>query len=102
MLKKIKLIILSRIKKPKISKLVEYRREVCKNCEYNTLNLEHIPPIKLIIKKLSDFYSWITGNSDVDVLGNCGKCGCSIFYKTRDEDECPEDKWVSIYIPNKK
>lgn len=99
-------IILSRLKKPKPSKLVEYKRAICKNCEYNTLNLECIPPIKLTIKKLSDLYSWITGNSKVDVLGNCAACEvCSIYYKSRDEDECPHpdgDKWKSIYIQNKK
>lgn len=103
-MKKIKTIILSRIKKTKTSALVEYKRSICKKCEYNTLNLESVPPLKLIIKKLSDFYSWITGNADVDVLGNCSACEmCSIYYKSRDEQECPHptgDKWKSIYIPN--
>lgn len=101
LLSKIRIILLSRIKKPKTSGLVEYRRAMCKICEYNTLNLESVPPMKLLIKKLSDFYSWITGNSDVDVLGNCSACEmCSVYYKSRDEDHCPKDKWESIYIPN--
>ena len=106
LLKKIRIIISSRLKKTKTSGLVEYRREICKICEYNTLNLEYISPIKLVIKALSDFYSWITGNSEVDVLGNCSACEmCSIYYKSRDEEECSHpdgDKWKSIYIPNKK
>lgn len=104
MLKLIQTIVLSRLKKPKTTALVEYKREICKKCEYNTLNLEYIPPFKRFIKKLSDFYSWITGNSEVDVLGNCTACAvCSLYYKTRDEDECPHpegDKWKSIYIKN--
>lgn len=103
LLKLIRTIILSRIKKTKPSELVEYKREICKTCEYNTLNLESIPPLKLILKKLSDFYSWITGKAEVDVLGNCSVCGCSVYYKTVDEDICPhpkKDLWEKIYIPN--
>lgn len=79
---------------------MEYKREICKTCEYNTLNLESIPPLKLILKKLSDFYSLITGNSEVDVLGNCSVCGCSVYYKSDSEEECPKNKWEKIYIPN--
>jgi hypothetical protein len=104
LLKLIRTITLSRIKKTKPSELVEYKREICKTCEYNTLNLESIPPLKLILKKLSDFYSWMTGNAEVDVLGSCSACeSCSIYYKTVDEDICPHpegDKWKSIYSPN--
>lgn len=103
LLKTIRIVAQSRLKKTKTSALVEYRREICKQCEYNTLNLERIPLKKRIIKKASDFYSWITGNAEVDVLGNCTFCeSCSIFYKSRDEDECPDGRWQSIYIPNKK
>lgn len=104
LLKTIRTIAHSRVKKTKTNALVEYRREICKNCEYNSLNLKYIPLLKQMIKKLSDFYSWITGNAEVDVLGNCTAClSCSIYYLSRDEDEChdPEkDRWKSVYIPN--
>ena len=95
-------IILSRIKKPKTTEEVEFKRKQCKDCEYNMLNIEKLPLRKRLIKALSDFYSWITFNSKVDVLGNCSACElCSIYYKTLEENEyCPKDKWKSIYIPN--
>ena len=100
----IKKIILSRLKKTKEEEFVKQRREICRVCEYNSLNREKIPLNKLILKKLSDFYSLITGNLEVDVLGNCTACeSCSIYYKSLDEEHCPhpnEDKWVSIFIPN--
>jgi hypothetical protein len=38
-------------------------------------------------------------------LGQCGheECGCNIYFKTRTKEEtCPDNKWRSIYIPNKK
>lgn len=104
LLKKIRIIILSRIKKTKTNNLVEQKRDICKYCEYNTINIEKIPLNKLILKRLSDFYSFVTGNSDVDVLGNCVACEtCSVYYKSRDEEDCPHpdgDKWKSVYIPN--
>jgi len=101
LLKTIRIVAQSRLKKTKTSALVEYRREICKQCEYNTLNLERIPLRKRIIKKLSDFYSLITGNAEVDVLGNCSVCLCSLYYKSlEDEEECPDGRWQSIYIPN--
>lgn len=102
----IKKIILSRFKKTTEEEFVKQRREICRVCEYNSLNREKIPLNKLILKKLSDFYSLITGNLEVDVLGNCTACeSCSIYYLTIDSDEChnkKENRWKSIYIPNKK
>jgi len=93
-------IILSRIKKTKTDEEVEFKRKQCKTCEYNTLNIEKLPLNKRLIKMLSDFYSWITFNKKVDVLGSCSICGCSVYYKTVDEEHCPKDKWKSIYLQN--
>lgn len=97
MLKKIKIILLSRLKKPKENKEVLRKRSICKGCEFNSLNMEKLPFKKLIVKKLSDFYSFIAGKSEEDNLGNCEACeSCSLFYKTIYEDHCPhpkEDKW---------
>ena len=90
-------IILSRIKKPKEDKEVLRKRSICKNCEFNSLNMEKIPFNKLFLKKLSDFYSFIAGKKDEDTLGSCLACeSCSLFYKTIYEDNCPHptgDKW---------
>jgi len=97
-------IIISRWKKHQENILVEKKREVCSKCEYNSLNVEFIPKRKSLLIKLSAFYSFICGKSDLDILGNCLACeSCSVYYKTEDEEHCPHptgDKWKSIYIPN--
>lgn len=97
MLNKLKTIIFSRIKKPKEDEEVIRKRSICKKCEYNSINVEKIPFNKLILKKLSDFYSLIAGKKDEDSLGNCTACSsCSIFYKTLYEYHCPHpkgDRW---------
>jgi hypothetical protein len=90
-------ILQSRFKKTNESDDVERKRAICKKCEYNSLNLQKIEFKKRALIKLSDFYSWITGNKKKDNLGNCTSCdSCSILYKTVDEQYCPhptEDKW---------
>lgn len=87
-------IILSRFKKTKESKEIERKRKICKPCKFNSLNAEDIPFKKRALKYISDFYSKITFNADKDVLGGCLACGCSVYYKTEDEEEtCPKNKW---------
>jgi len=94
MFKTIKIIILSRFKKSKEDEETLRKRKICKGCEFNSLNVEKIPIKKRILKKLSDFYSWITGKSEDDVLGNCTFCSsCSIYYKILMEDNCEKGYW---------
>lgn len=95
--KKFLTILLSRFKKPqeKIPQWIKDRREKCKSCEWNTLNIEKLPLKKRLIKALSDFYSYITNKQEEDILGNCSACSmCSIYFKTEEEVEyCPKNKW---------
>lgn len=94
MLSRLKTIIFSRIKKPKEDEEVLRKRSICKKCEFNSINVDNIPFNKLLLKKLSDFYSLLTGKKDEDSLGNCTDCGCSIFYKSAEDSEfCPKNKW---------
>lgn len=89
-------IIRSRFKKTKEEQWLLDRREACRVCPFNSKNVEKIPWRKKIVIKLSDFYSWVTGNSDEDNLGNCLKCSsCSVFYKTLEKEfeSCPENRW---------
>lgn len=87
-------IIRSRFKKTKEEQWMLDRREACRVCPFNSKNVEKIPWRKRIIIKLSDFYSWITGNSDEDNLGNCLKCGCSLYYKQQEKTEiCEDNRW---------
>ena len=101
-----KKIVLSRFNNKKLDLKIIEKRKVCKNCEYNSINIDMVvvKKYKVFLKILSDFYSWITGNADRDILGNCFACeACSVYYKTEDEEVCPHpggDKWKSIYIPN--
>lgn len=93
MFKTLRIIILSRLTKPKEDKEVLRKRKICKGCSYNSLNVEKVPLKKLIIIKVSDFYSWITGNKEDDSLGNCTAClGCSLYYSTLYEEYCHHPK----------
>lgn len=95
MINKIKTIIFSRIQKPNNEKWVADRRKECYKCEWNTENQKRIPFEKLVIKKLSDSFSWLVGKSQEDNLGNCTACSsCSIFYKSAEKvEDCPKGKW---------
>ena len=92
---KLKIIILSRLKKPKKEQWTKDRRKECAKCQWNTKNMTKLPISKTLIKFLSDFYSTITGNYKVDILGNCTICNmCAIFYKSEEPTEkCPKNKW---------
>jgi hypothetical protein len=81
------------------------RREICKNCRtYNSLHYPDKVSFKnKVYKILSDFYTFITFAENED-LGQClhPECGCDIYQKSKMESEfCQEEKWKSIYIPNK-
>ena len=75
-------IIKSRFIKPKIDKEIERKRAICLGCEYNSNNLRRLSIFKSFLSSLSDFYSWVTGNKKVDVLGVCNICSCSLYFKT--------------------
>lgn len=101
-------IITSRFKKEREEDWILKRREVCKTCPLNTNNLAETTLRIKVIQRLSNFLSWLTRAKSKD-LGYCSICGCPIFFLTREEDtECSskekygDDKWKSIYIPNKK
>ena len=101
-MKKIWTIIKSRFTKPKESKEIKRRREICLGCEYNSNNISKLSTYKSFLASLSTFYSWITGNKDEDTLGNCTACeSCSVYYKTSYEKDCPHpkgDKWKRVNI----
>ena len=60
----------------------------------DTINIEKLPLKKRIIKFLSDFYSKIMGKEEVDTLGGCSICGCSVYFKSEiDIEYCPKNKW---------
>lgn len=95
--KKLVIVILSRLKKPNQEQWVEDRRKECRVCPFNTLNLEEnkLTFKKKLLKNLSQFYSKITGNGDVDVLGECTACEtCSVYYKSLEPTSyCEKNKW---------
>ena len=101
MIQNIWTIIKSRFTKPKESKEIKRRREICLGCEYNSNNISKLSTYKSFLASLSAFYSWITGNKDEDTLGNCGFCGFSVDYKSLQEEERPHpkgDKWKRVNI----
>lgn len=102
---KIWTILKSRFTKDKNEDWVKERREICKNCiTYNSLHYKEKTSLKnRIYKVLSDFYTFITF-AENEELGQClhPECGCPTFFSTLiPEGNCPDNKWKSIYIPNK-
>ena len=96
LLKKIKIIILSRILKPKMNQWVKDRRLICKFCPYNTLNMEKLPWRVKVAKFFSDLYTFITFNEKTK-LGVCSVCTCDLYYKTQTEIEyCEKEKWQKV------
>lgn len=106
MINKIRTIVFSRFQKPNEESFVTARREICAKCEFNTKNLDTITIGTRIVKFFSDAYSWVTGNKEVDVLGNCTACEiCSIYYKTAERvEQCPAKpmRWKKVPLPRTK
>lgn len=95
-------ILKSRLKKENETELTKQRRIMCNTCPTNSKNQEK-PSLKTkILIFLSDLLTLIMLREKT-TLGTCAHpdCGCDIYYKTQEvEEECPEEKWKSIYIPN--
>ena len=98
-LNKIKTILLSRIKHNKEEQWIERRREICLKCEHNTLNGGSLIGYRFFLATFSSLFSKLMGRAKEDVLGECGLCGCSIFYKSEDKgSQCEHKptKWESL------
>lgn len=95
MIKKLKIIILSRFKNNNEEEWVKKRRVTCLECKYNSLNASNKTLVHYFLAALSKFYSTLTFRKKDDTLGNCLACeSCSIFFKSAEEDEtCPKNKW---------
>lgn len=98
-------IVKSRLTKPKKDKEIERKRAICLGCSFNSNNSRKKLSYKFFLILLSDFYSWFTGNSKVDNLGNCTICGCSTFYSTIYENEhyCKHpngSQWKRVNLKN--
>lgn len=95
-------ILKSRLKKEEENQQTKLRRQVCKSCPTNSNNLKKLNLKTKILIFLSDLLTFITFRKKT-TLGTCSHpdCGCDIFFKTQEEnEECPENNWTSIYIPN--
>lgn len=99
--RKIWTILASRFRKEREEDWVKERREVCKLCEFNSLNSKDFTTKQKVLKFLSDLYTKITFSHYIE-LGTC-ICGCSIYFLTREKDsvctakeEYGDDKWKSI------
>lgn len=91
---KIKTILLSRVKHNEEEQWISDRRRICSGCEFNTLNGGSLKGYRFFLAIASYQYSKLMGRKKEDVLGECGLCGCSIFYKSEDEgSQCDANKW---------
>lgn len=94
MLRKLKIIILSRLNKPKYNSEIKRRRSICLGCKYNSGNSEKANYKIFIIRKLSRILSFIFGKIKEDNLNECLACGCSLYYKTQElEEDCIKGYW---------
>lgn len=96
MIKKLKIIIFSRFKKPNQESFVKERLKVCKKCSFNSKNTEKISVKMRIMNFLSDLLTLLTRAKEVKDLGQCihPSCGCNLYFKTQEEVEtCPTNKW---------
>ena len=95
-LNKIKTILLSRIKHNKEEQWIERRREICLKCEHNTLNGGSLIGYRFFLATFSSLFSKLMGRAKEDTMGECGLCGCSIFYKTESLEDCVKGKWETL------
>lgn len=93
--KLVKIIINSRFKTIKETRLIRKRRLTCLACPFNSLNVKSLSKTQFFLTAASNFYSFLTGRKKEDTLGNCTACGgCSIYFKTAEDLEtCPKKLW---------
>lgn len=87
-------IIFSRTRPKDTSKdWVQNRLKVCKECPFNTDNIDKksfSDKFKIKANKILNFIL----NKKVTEQATCSICGCMIIYKSAEEDEkCPKGKW---------
>ena len=89
MLKKIRIILLSRFKNKEETQEVRDRRLTCLECEHNSLNATSQSWFHLFMTASSSLLSLITFRSEEEgSFGYCNLCGCDIFFKSLElEDE---------------
>jgi len=79
------------------------RLEVCKECLYNSLNFENynfMQKVKLNLNKVLNYLFRVKQFQGVCLHPDCG---CDLIKKSEHPDEeCPDNKWKSIYVPNIK
>ena len=95
-------IITSRFKKKKQETWIEYRMDICRICIHNSRNTLQKSNKEILMiflnKSANKLFRYKTDSDAV-----CNICYCHLELKTAEKDEsCPENKWKSINIPNKK
>jgi len=102
---KLWIILSSRFKKPSEESWVIERINKCLNCEHHSSNTKNKTLKVKIITILSSLYNLLFGKL-TKKWGFCSICGCdTLFMTAQPETECSDygnEKWKSIYIPNKK
>ena len=89
--------LLSRIKHNKEEQWIQKRRLTCLECNYNTLNGGSLKGYRFFLAIISSAYSKLMGRAKEDILGECGLCGCSLFYKSEDKgSKCDANKWETL------
>ena len=101
LLSKIRIILLSRIKKPKTEGWIEDRRAICNICPHNTKNLNSVSIKQKIVRLFSNVLTFIMTLKLNEDDSECSLCTCTLYYKIKEESEtCLDNRWKSIYIPN--
>lgn len=83
-------VINSIVKDEEKEKLFKNRQLVCAACPHRKFNIENE---EKDLAFLADPY-----NKNLNISGNCGKCGCNLAWRTRSEADnwaCPDKRWRS-------
>ena len=93
-LRKLKIITLSRFKKPSEQQWIEDRRNQCKVCPFNTKNMSKISFKQKAYRVMSNILTLITtGHLDED-NSECSLCHCNLYYKQTEPSEiCLDNRW---------
>ena len=91
---KLKIIALSRLKKPKQEGWIKDRRKVCDSCEFNTKNIENISLKQKVVNLLSNILTLVTTGKLNEDNSACKICTCTLAYKIPEPTEnCDKNKW---------
>ena len=93
-IEKIKIIALSRFKKPKNEQWIKDRIKQCEVCPFNTKNMTKISIKQRVCRVLSNVLTLITTGHLNEDNSECSLCECTLLYKIPEPtSKCDDNRW---------